>query len=118
MGRTFNLAKSSRSSNQGTVMKYLVVASALSIATPAGAADVSISITDAEQANFAQLSGAFDQCVAKAILHSDGSVCKNILDFITLLAPKVAAGRAPPPPQWPEPPVPGAQSTPPVPPAQ
>ena len=61
------------------------------ISAPAFAADVKVTVSDADQKNWALIPNLFDQCITGASMHGEVKGCRVIGDFITGFAGAVAS---------------------------
>ena len=69
------------------------------ISAPAFAADVKVTVSDADQKNWALIPNLFDQCITAAALHGEVKGCRVIGDFIMGFSGAVANAPAVPPPE-------------------
>ncbi len=72
-------------------MRRILAVVALAAAGPAFAGEITVKVSDADQAAFGNLPGAVDACVAGLQLRGDAAVCKAIAAFANEFGAKVKA---------------------------
>lgn len=74
----------------------LAAAIAVALAGPARAADVQVTVTEAEQASWEVVADLFEKCIGAAVSRGDATMCRNLYSFTAAFGAKVsvAAQRA------------------------